>query len=134
MNACALSSSWNIVGGIGGHQDLVNHVNHTVAGVHVGKRNTGVVHRNTITHRERKGLAVDRISRHAIGKGSGRHVAGDNVVEQDVRQGRFAFGCIESSEVDTGVSKGLVGGGEEGEGPRTLKGFKQIGLHHSGHE
>ena len=35
VNARALSRSWNVVGGVGGRENLVDHVNHTIAGGHV---------------------------------------------------------------------------------------------------
>ena len=109
-------------------------MNHTVAGAHVGKRDVSVVHHHTVTDREGEWLSVDSGGRHAIRDVGGWNFSTDDVVEQNVRQGRFAFGCIESSEVDTGVSKRLVGRSKDGERPRPLERLEQFRLDDTGHQ
>ena len=67
--ARALGGSWDVVGGVGRSQNLVDDVNHTVAGGHVSEGNIGAVdHREPVANVERKRLAVDGLGRHAVRK------------------------------------------------------------------
>ena len=56
------------------------------------------------------------------------------MVEQDVRQGRLAFGCVEGGKIDARIRKGLVGRCEEGEGSSALQGVEQVRLDDRGYE
>ncbi len=69
MHAGALSGAWDVVGRVSGREDLVNHVNDTVAGVHVSEGHIGAVNHHAITDGEGQGLTVDRLGCHAVGKG-----------------------------------------------------------------
>ena len=84
MNARALSGPWDVVGLVGGHEHLIDHVDHTVAGVDVGHRHRCSVDHDHITHRERKRVPVDRWGRHAIGESAGRDLPCHDVIQQDV--------------------------------------------------
>ena len=73
-------------------------------------------------------MAVGSIGTHAIGDVSGGNFCANNVVEENVGEGLLAFGGVEGSEVDAGVSKSLVGWGKDGEGSGPLQRGEEIGL------
>ena len=66
VNARALSRSWNVVGGVGGHQHLVDDVDDTVAGVDISQADGGVVDHHAITNGEGQRLAVHGGGTHAV--------------------------------------------------------------------
>ena len=128
MVARTFSRPRNIIGGIGGHQHLVNHVNDAVAGVHVGKGHACPVDLHAVPDGKGKGLSVYSLSRHAVGESGGWNIACDDVVKQNIRQSNFAFWRVQGCEVDACVSKGLVGWCKDGERTRALKGFQEFSL------
>ena len=132
MDARALSRSWNVVGGVGGHEHLVDDVDDAVAGHHVSRRNRGTVDHDGIANREGEAVAVGRLCGHAVRHIGSRHRGSDHVSEEDITQRGHAVGGVKRSEVNAGVGKGLVGRGKERERPFTLQGGEQIGLHNSG--
>ena len=134
VNTRALGRAWNVVGSIGGHQHLVDDVDDPVAGADISEAHVGVVDHHAITDGEGERVAVDGGGTHAVGDVGGGNSAGYNVVEQDVREGFLAFGCVEGSEVNTSVGESLVGWGEDGERTGALQRFEEFGLDHTGHE
>ena len=77
-----------------GRQHLVDDVNHTVAGVHVRKRNCCSVDHDAVTDGEGQRLPVNRRSAQAVGHCRGGNCAANNVVEQNVWQERsFLLVC-----------------------------------------
>ena len=134
MDSRALCGAWNVVERIGGGQHLVDDVDDTVAGRHVGHGHGRVVDQHATVDGEREGLAVGGIRGHALGDVGGWDVGPDHVVEQDVRQCCLAFGCVKGAEINARIDEGLIGGREDGEGSRTLQGFQQLSLDHARHE
>ena len=134
VDARAGGRTWDVVGRVRGREHLVDDVDDAVAGGHVREGHGGVVDHHATGHGEREGLAVGRVGGHALGHVRGRHIALDDVVEEDVAQGGLAFRGVEISQVDARVGKGLVGWCEDGEGPIALQGFQQLCLNHAGHQ
>ena len=134
VNTGALGRAWNVVGGVGGHQHLVDDVNDAVAGVDVRQAHVGVVDHHTITDGEGERVAVDGGGTHAVRDVGGGNSAGHDVVEQDVREGFLAFGGVERSKVNPGVGEGLVGRGKDRERTGALQRFEEFGLNHTGHQ
>ena len=134
MNTGALGRSWNVVGCVGGHQDLVDDVNDAVAGADISEAHVGVVDHHAVPDGEGERVAVNGGGAHAVGDVGGGNSAGHDVVEQDVREGFLAFGGVEGSEVNTSVGESLVGRGEDGERTGALQRFEEFGLDHTGHE
>ena len=132
MDARALSRSRDVVGGVGGHEHLVNDVNDAVAGHHVSRGHRGTVDHDGIANGEGEAVAVGRLCRHAVRHIGSRHRGSDHVSEEDITQRGHAVGGVKRSEVNASVGKGLVGRGKERERPFTLQGGEQIGLHHGG--
>ena len=56
------------------------------------------------------------------------------MVEKDVGERGFAFGCVQCREVNACISKGLVGWGKHRERTRALKGFQEFSLNDGGYE
>ena len=134
VDGCALSGPGQVVRCVRWREDLVNDVNHAVAGGHVGHGDVRVVDHHATADGEREGLAVGRVGGHALGDVGRGNVSLDDVVQQNVSQGGFAFGRVEDREVDARLGKGLIGGGEDREGPVALQGLEQFGLNHAGHQ
>ena len=134
VDAGALGGAWNVVGGVGGHEHLVDDVNQAVGGDDVGHGHVGVVDHHAVADGERKRLAVGGVGAHAVGHIGGGNFSADDVVEENVGEGFFALGGVKGTQVNACVGKGLVGGSEDGEGPGSLEGGKQVGLDHGGHE
>ena len=130
----ALRRARNVVGGVGGHQDLVDNVNQAVGSDDVGHGHVGVVDHHAVADGERERLAVGGVGAHAVGDVGSGDFSADDVVEENVREGFFALRGVKGTQVNAGVGKGLVGRGEDGEGSRSLEGGKQVGLDHGGHE
>ena len=134
VDARAGGRTWDVVGRVRGREHLVDDVDDAVAGGHVREGHGGVVDHHAAGHGKREGLAVGRVGGHALGHVRGRHIALDDVVEEDVAQGGLAFRGVEISQVDARVGEGLVGWCEDGEGPIALQGFQQLCLNHAGHQ
>ena len=132
MNARALRRTWNIVGRIGGHQDLVNHVDEAVAGGDIGRRDGGAVHHDRASNRERERMTVHSRGGHAIRNVRRRNFTVEHVVEKDVRKGRLSFGSVQRSKVNTGVGKGLVRWRKHRERTIALQGFQEFSLDNTG--
>ena len=69
-------------------------------------------------------MSVYSLSRHAVGESGGWNIACNDVVEKDAGERGFAIGCVQCCEVNTCVSKGLVGWCKDGERTRALKRFQ----------
>ena len=109
VNSRALGGSRDVVRSIAWREHLVNDMNDTVAGGNVGEGDVGVVDHDAVAHRKGKRLSVCSGGCHAVGYVGCWHLSTDDVVEQDVREGGFPFRRVESSQVNAGVSKSLVG-------------------------
>ena len=132
VDARALSRSWNVVGGVGWHEHLVDDVDDAVAGHHVSRRDRGAVDHHGVADGEGERVAVGGLCRHAVRHIGSRHRGSDHVSEEDITQRGHAVGGVKRSEVNASVGKGLVGRGKERERPFSLQGGEQIGLHHGG--
>ena len=134
VDACAPCCGGDVAGRVGRHEDLIDDVDEAVAGWHIGRRNRGAVDRNRGADREGQWVPVDGGCRHAVGDVGSRNSAVEHVVEENVRERCFSFGCVKRSEVNSGVGKGLVGWSKDGERPVALKGGEQFCLDHTGHQ
>ena len=134
VDARAGRRTWDVVGRVRGREHLVDDVDDAVAGGHVREGHGGVVDHHATGHREREGLAVGRVGGHAFGDVRGRHIALDDMVEEDVAQGSLAFWGVEIGQINSRVGKGLVGWRKDREGPIALQGFQQLSLNHAGHQ
>ena len=134
VNPGALRCSRDVVGRCRWHQHLIDDVDDTVAGVHVGKTHVRTVDHHAVSDGEAEDVAVDSGGGHAIRDIGCRDGASHDVVEQDVGQCLPAFGGVEGGQVNACIHKRLVGGGKHGERSGTLQGLEQFCLDDSGHE
>ena len=134
VDAGALSSAWNVVGRVGGHEHLVDNVNQAVGGDDVGHGHVGVVDHHAVADGERERLAVGGVGAHAVGHVGCGNFSADDVVKENVREGFFALRGVKGTQVNACVGEGLVGRGKHGEGSGPLEGGKQVGLDDGGHE
>ena len=112
----------------------IDDMDDSVACCHIWKCDGGTVHHDGIADCEGKLLVVDCGCFHAIAEVCGENFARYNVVEQDVAQLRLTFRCVERSEIDSCISKGLIGWREHREWPLALKRFKQPRLNDGRYE
>ena len=124
----ALCGSWNVVGVVHRHEHLVDDVDDAVAGHHVSGGDRCAVDHHGVANGEGEAVAVGCLGRHAVRYIGGWHRGSDHVSEEDVTQRGHAVGGVKSGEVDAGIGKGLVGRGEEREGPLALQSGEQVGL------
>ena len=80
------------------HQHHVDDVDHAVGSLDVRERDVGAVEDGAIA--DRRVVAVDHRNGQAVAEVSGHHGTSMHVVEQDVREGRLAFGCVEGGKID----------------------------------
>ena len=132
VSARALRSSWNVVGGLGRHEHLVDDMDDAVAGHDVGGRDRSAVHHDRGSHLKREGVAVDGLRAHAVRDLGCRNRGSDHVSEEDVAQRGHAVGGVKGRQVDAGIDEGLVGGSKDRERAFTLQRGEQVGLNHSG--
>ena len=128
MYAGALCSAWNIVWCSGRCQDLVNHVDDTVTGVHISKCDGSIVDHDAVTYGKGNRITVDSVGCEALRNCSGWNLTSNYVVEQDVGERCLAFSSIESRKVDSGISKGLVRRCKQRERSRSLKRHEKFSL------
>ena len=134
VHAGASSRGGDVVERIRGGQHPVDDVDDAVAGHHVGRGDGGAVHHDRAVDREGEAAPVDGRCRHAMRDVGRRDGTGHHVGQQDVGQGRPSLIGVKGCQVHAGISKGLVGRGEQRERSFSLKGFQQLRLHHGRHE
>ena len=128
VHARALGRSRYVVGGLCGHQHLVDDVDETVARDDVGHRDVCVVDHGTVPDREGKRVSVGSGCRHAVGNVGCGNASTHHVVQQNIAERCLALRCIKSDEVNTGINEGLVGGCEHRERARLLEGSEEVSL------
>ena len=132
MNSGALCCAWNVVGCNSGCEHLVDDMNDTVAGVNIGKRDCCIVHHHASINGEGDRVAVDSGCCQALSYRRRRNFTGNNVVEQNICKGGFAFCRVEGGQVNASINERLVGWRKERERPSALQCFEQFSLYYSG--
>ena len=134
MDAGALCGAWNVVRTVRWGQNRIDHVDNTVACVHICDGYSCVIHHHATINSERKRLAVDGVCRHAVSHSGGWNFPTDDVVQQDISQCSLSFRRIKGGEVDASISERLVGWREDSKRSSALQGFQQFCLDYTGDE
>ena len=134
VNACALSGAWNVVWRCGWGEHLIDDVNQAVACCNVGGGHGGSVDHDAVAYGEGKRVSVHGCGGHAVGNGGSWNLACNNVVEQDVAEGCFAFWRVQICQNNARIKERLVRWGEDRERAVALEGWQQFRLNHAGHE
>ena len=134
VDGCALSGPGQVVWCVRWREDLVNDVNHAVAGGHVGHGDVCVVDHHAPADREGERLSIGRGCGHALGHVGRGNVSLDDVIQQNVSQGGFALGRVKRSQIDASVCEGLVRRCKHRERAVALEGFEQFCLDDGSHK
>ena len=132
VKTSTLCSSRNIIWCSGRREHLVNDVDNTVAGSNIGCRHVSSVNHNSGgSYREGQWVTVNGVHREAVSYICSRHFTGQNVVKQNIGQGLLSFCCVQSSQVNAGISECLVSRCKDRERPVTLQRCQQFCLNNT---
>ena len=115
MDACALSGARDVVWTVSWGQNLIDDMDDTVACADISKGHCCVVDHHATINSERKWLPVDGVCGHAVSHSGGWNFSTDDVVQENVGQGSFSFRRVKCGEINTSISKRLIGRCKEGE-------------------
>ena len=134
VDSSALCCARDVIWTRRGREHLIDDMDDPVACGNISCSDRCVVHHHSGTDGKGEWLAVDGSCRHAVSDSRRGHFSSNDVIEENVTEGCFAFWCIEGCQIDTSISECLVCRGEEREWSGALERFKQFSLDHTSHE